>query len=42
MFTFSDPKSGQLSICLPKVAREDFIKKYNTTLSVQYTTVMKE
>jgi len=35
-------KSGQLALRLPKEAREAFLQKYKTTLSVQFGVVMKE
>lgn len=41
MFTFIS-KDGELSIRLPEIEREQFIKKYKTRLSVQHGVIMKE
>ncbi|MDN5212041.1 hypothetical protein QQ020_08260 [Fulvivirgaceae bacterium BMA12] len=41
MFTYLS-KEGSLGIRLPKEAREEFLKKYDTTLLVSYGAVMKE
>jgi hypothetical protein len=35
-------KAGTLSLRLPEAAREPFLKKYKTTLCVQYGVVQKE
>jgi len=42
MFTYLDPTSARLAIRLPPGAREDFLKKYKTTLFQAYGAVMKE
>jgi hypothetical protein len=41
MFSFLS-KDGQVSLRLPKEERELFISKYETELSLQYGSVMKE
>ncbi len=35
-------KDGHLALRLPSAEREAFLEEYNTTLSVQYGSVMKE
>ena len=42
MFTYMDPTSGLVAIRLPEGAREEFLKKYKTTLFTAYGAVMKE
>jgi TfoX/Sxy family transcriptional regulator of competence genes len=42
MFTYLDPYSGLLAIRLPEGEREEFLKKYKTTLFQAYGAVMKE
>lgn len=42
MYSFLDKSTGELAIRLGKEEREEFLKKYETKLSVQYNTVMKE
>jgi len=42
MYSFLDKSNGELAIRLGKEEREEFLVKYNTQLSVQYNTVMKE
>jgi hypothetical protein len=41
MFSFIT-KEGDLALRLPVEDRDDFIKKYNTTLCTQYGKIMKE
>ena len=41
MFSFLD-KNGEMGLRLPQPVRDEFIKKYNTKLSVQHDKVMKE
>jgi hypothetical protein len=41
MFSLLTP-DGTLALRLPAAEREAFLKRYNTTLCVQYGTVMKE
>jgi hypothetical protein len=41
MFTYLNP-SGTLALRLPEKEREEFLKKYKTTLFEAYGTVMKE
>ena len=41
MFSFLD-KTGSVALRLPKEEREAFLSLYNTELSVQYGSVMKE
>lgn len=41
MFSFLD-KAGTLGLRLPEDARENFLKKYDTTLCEAYGTVLKE
>lgn len=41
MFSYLSP-AGEVAVRLPKDEREAFMEKYNTELSVQYNTVMKE
>jgi hypothetical protein len=41
MFSFID-KEHRLSLRLPQKERDDFIAKYNSSLSVQHGAVMKE
>lgn len=41
MFSFLD-KEGSMGLRLPKEQRENFIKKYKTTLCNTYGTVLKE
>lgn len=41
MFSFLD-KAGSLCLRLPKEVKEDFLKKYKTTLCKSYETVLKE
>ena len=41
MFSFLTP-DGTLALRLPEADREAFLKKYNTKLSEQHGTVMKE
>ncbi len=41
MFSFLD-KTGALGLRLPKDIREDFLKKYNTSLCEAYGTILKE
>lgn len=41
MFSFID-KEHKLSLRLPQKERDDFIAKYNSSLSVQHGTIMKE
>ena len=41
MFTFLSGE-GELSIRLPAKERDEFIKKFNTRLSVQHGVIMKE
>ena len=41
MFSFLDP-TGALSLRFPKDEREAFLEEYDTELSFQYNTVMKE
>jgi hypothetical protein len=42
MFTYLDPASALLAIRLPAGEREEFLKKYKTTLFEAYGAVMKE
>ena len=42
MFTYLDPSSSLLAIRLPEKEREEFLKKYKTTLFKAYGAVMKE
>ena len=41
MFSFI-AKDGEFSLRLPKGVLEEFIKKYNTEISVQHGTALKE
>jgi hypothetical protein len=41
MFSFLD-KNGTLGLRLPEAERDAFLKKYKTTLCLQYGAVMKE
>jgi hypothetical protein len=41
MFSLLTPE-GFLALRLPEAEREDFLKRYDTTLTVQYGAVMKE
>jgi hypothetical protein len=41
MFTYLNP-SGTLALRLPETEREEFLKKYKTTLFEAYGTIMKE
>ncbi len=41
MFSFLD-KNGEMGLRLPQPERDEFIKKYDTKLSVQHDKVMKE
>ena len=41
MFTYLNP-SGTLALRLPEKEREEFLKKYKTTLFEAYGAVMKE
>jgi len=41
MFSLMTP-DGTLALRLPEAERESFLKRYNTTLTVQYGVVMKE
>jgi hypothetical protein len=41
MFSLLTPE-GILALRLPEAEREDFLKRYDTSLCVQYGTVMKE
>jgi hypothetical protein len=41
MFSYMNP-SGSLALRLPATEREEFLKKYKTTLFEAYGTVMKE
>jgi hypothetical protein len=42
MFTYMDPTSALVAIRLPAGEREEFLKKYKTTLFEAYGAVMKE
>jgi len=42
MYTYLDPMSALLAIRLPAGEREEFLKKYKTTLFEAYGAVMKE
>lgn len=42
MFSFLDKNTGELAIRLGKEEREAFLRKFDTNLSVQYNTIMKE
>ena len=41
MFSFLD-RNGTLGLRLPQTERDEFLKKYKTTLCVQYGAVLKE
>ena len=42
MFTYMDPNSGLMAMRLPEDARNEFLKKYKSTLFQAYGAVMKE